>query len=62
MVVQFDNQNPFGLTENDVLGSFTWDSLPTATTVRFRRCRQRPRIPSRTLPRMLPLSAALTWE
>jgi hypothetical protein len=23
MIVQYDNQNPFGLTENDVLGSFT---------------------------------------
>jgi Carboxypeptidase regulatory-like domain len=28
MVVQFDNQNPFGLTENDVLGSFTFTSGP----------------------------------
>jgi hypothetical protein len=28
MVVQFDNQNPFGLTENDVLGSFTGFSAP----------------------------------
>jgi hypothetical protein len=26
MVVQFDNQNPFGLTENDVLGSFTFST------------------------------------
>ena len=28
MVVQYDNQNPFGLTENDVLGSFTFTSSP----------------------------------
>jgi hypothetical protein len=28
MVVQFDNQNPFGLTENDVLGSFTFATSP----------------------------------
>ena len=42
MVVQFDNQNPFGLTENDVLGSFTFSTanryngtlpdLPAAST------------------------------
>ncbi len=28
MVVQYDNQNPFGLTENDVLGSFTFATSP----------------------------------
>ncbi len=28
MVVQYDNQNPFGLTENDVLGSFTFSTSP----------------------------------
>ena len=28
MVVQYDNQNPFGLTENDVLGSFTFSNSP----------------------------------
>ena len=28
MVVQYDNQNPFGLTENDVLGSFTFANSP----------------------------------
>ncbi len=28
MVVQYDNLNPFGLTENDVLGSFTFSNSP----------------------------------
>jgi hypothetical protein len=28
MIVQYDNQNPFGLTENDVLGSFTFSNSP----------------------------------
>ena len=28
MVVQYDNQNPFGLTENDVFGSFTFSTSP----------------------------------
>ncbi|MCU1336139.1 MAG: hypothetical protein JWO19_1720 [Bryobacterales bacterium] len=45
MIVQFDNQNSFGLTENDVLGSFTFASssryngafpaLPAASTHTF---------------------------
>ena len=28
MIVQFDNQNSFGLTENDILGSFNFTTAP----------------------------------